>query len=391
MADRWIAHVDLDAFFASAEVRRDPALRGRPVIVGGALDGRGVVSSATYEARARGVRSAMPMAEARRRCPDAVFLPGDFAYYRELSAGFRAILRDLSPVVEVASVDEAYLDAGGLPGGGPPLALVTALKHRLRADLGLTASVGLAPNKVLAKIASDLEKPDGAVLVGQGEGARFLAPLAVGRIPGVGPKAQARLAACGIRTIGELAAAPPFVLRDVFGRRGTDVALLARGVDDRSLEPESPARSVGHERTFAEDVADRAVLRAALRDLCDRTAAQLRRGGLGGRIVALKLRHADFRTTGRQRALHTATDAPRTILATVEALLDEALAATGWRRIRLLGVRVAGVGPLAQQLDLFDPTPLRDIRVNAALDQVRERFGDRAVTSCRLLVGGGRR
>ncbi|HEX5505031.1 MAG TPA: DNA polymerase IV [Thermomicrobiales bacterium] len=385
MAERWIAHVDLDAFFASAEVRRDPALRGRPVVVGGALDGRGVVASATYEARARGVRSAMPMAEARRRCPDAVFLPGDFAYYRELSAGFRAILRDLSPVVEVASVDEAYLDASGLP-GGPPLALVTTLKRRLRADLGLTASVGLAPNKVLAKIASDLEKPNGAVLVGQGEGARFLAPLPVGRIPGVGPKAQARLAACGVRTIGELAAAPPAVLRDIFGRRGADLALLARGVDGRPLEPEAPARSVGHERTFAEDVADRAALRAALRDLCDRTAAQLRRGGLGGRIVALKLRHADFRTTGRQRALRAATDAPRTILATAEALLDEALAATGWRRIRLLGVRVAGVGPLAQQLDLFDPTPLRDLRVNAAVDQVRSRFGDRAVTSCRLLV-----
>jgi DNA polymerase-4 len=385
-AERWILHVDLDAFFANAEVRRDPALRGRAVIVGGDLGGRGVVSSATYEARACGVRSAMPMAEARRRCPHAVFLRGDHAYYGELARAFRAILRDLSPVVEIASIDEAYLDATGLERSGgpgrPPVGVIEALKGRVRDELGLTASVGLAPNKLLAKIASDLRKPDGAVVVPQGPeaGARFLAPLPAGRIPGVGPKAQERLATYGVRTIGELAAAPPPLLRAVFGRFGPEVALRARGVDPRPLQPDAPAKSIGHEQTFAEDVADPAALRRALRPLCERTAAQLRQRGLGGRVVALKLRHADFQTTGRQRTLRTATDIAATILTTADALLEETLAATGWRRIRLLGVRVGGLGPLARQLDLFDPAPLRDSRLNAALDQLQARFGPDAIS-----------
>lgn len=380
MAERWVAHVDLDAFFASAEVRRDPALRGKPVIVGGALAGRGVVSAATYEARAFGVRSAMPVAEARRRCPHAVFLRGDFAYYRELARTFRGILDDLSPLVEVASIDEAYLDLTGatrLP--GPPSEPVRSLKARVRAELGLTVSVGLAPNKVLAKIASDLRKPDGLVVVGQDERARFLAPLPVGRIPGVGPKARQQLAAFGIRQIGELAVAPPFVLRQVFGRWGERVALLARGVDDRPLAPNAPVKSVGHEETFGADIADPSTLRRALRPLCERTAADLRRRKLGGRIVVLKLRHGDFSTTGRQRALRVATDDGPTIQRVAEVLLDETLVATGWRRIRLLGVRVGGVGPLARQLDLFDPAPLRDSRLNAALDQLHERFGAGAI------------
>ncbi len=303
MAERWIIHADLDAFFANAEVLRRPELRGRPVVVGGDPDGRGVVSSATYEARARGVRSAMPVAHARRLCPDAVFLRGDFAHYGELSRRFRAILRDLSPTVEVASIDEAYLDATGLAREpGPPTAVVETIKARLRAEVGLTASLGVAPNKTLAKIASDLRKPDVVVLVGQGGGAAFLAPLPVGRLAGVGPKARARLAALGIRRIGELAAAPPVLLREVFGERGPALALRARGIDDRPLEPDTPAKSRGHERTFARDIGDLTALRRALRDLSERTAAELRRGGLGGRIVALKLRDSDFRTIGRQRA-----------------------------------------------------------------------------------------
>lgn len=384
MAERWIIHADLDAFFANAEVLRRPELCGRPVVVGGDPDGRGVVSSATYEARARGVRSAMPVAHARRLCPDAVFLRGDFAHYGELSRRFRAILRDLSPTVEVASIDEAYLDATGLAREpGPPTAVVETIKARLRAEVGLTASLGVAPNKTLAKIASDLRKPDGVVLVGQGGGAAFLAPLPVGRLAGVGPKARARLAALGIRRIGELAAAPPVLLREVFGERGPALALRARGIDDRPLEPDTPAKSRGHERTFARDIGDLTALRRALRDLSERTAAELRRGGLGGRIVALKLRDSDFRTIGRQRALRGATDDAGAIFAAAEALLREALAAPGapWvgRRLRLLGVRVGGLGPLARQLDLFDPAPLRDIRLNRALDELHARFGPGAV------------
>lgn len=391
MAARWIVHVDLDAFFANAEVRRRPALRGQPVIVGGALEGRGVVASATYAARAYGVRSAMPVAEARRRCPHAVFLRGDFTYYRELSRAFQALLRDLSPLVEVASVDEAYLDATGLaPASQPPLALVATLKRRLGAELGLTASVGLAPNKVVAKIAAEHRKPDGLVVVDQDGGAAFLAPLPVGRLPGVGPKAQAELARLGIRTIGELAAAPPWLLRDRYGRRADQVVALARGLDDRPLEPDTPVKSMGHEETFPEDVADPAMLRRTLHALGDRTAAQLRQRGLGGRIVVVKLRHADFRTVGRQRALRTMTDGARAIVGLAEQLLTETLAATGWRRVRLLGVRVGGLGPLARQLELFDQTPLREAQLDAALDRLQARFGPATISRGWSGVGRGR-
>ena len=357
MAERWVLHVDLDAFFANAERRRRPELRGRPVVVGGDPGERGVVTSASYEARAMGVRAAMPLAQARRLCPHAVFLRGDFAYYRELSGTFRAILGELGPVVEVASIDEAYLEVNGEVCDDPPMAVAAAVKARLGAELGLTASIGVAPNKTLAKIASDLRKPDGCVAVARGDGARFLAPLPVGRMPGVGPKAQERLAALGIRRLGELASAPPAILREVFGERGTGMSLRARGIDERPLEPNAPAKSLGHERTFGEDIGDPAELRRALGELCERTAAQLRRGGLGARTVALKLRNADFRQIGRQRALRAGrTDAVPPLLATAEALLKEALALTGWRRIRLLGVRAGGLGPLACQLDLFDIT-----------------------------------
>ncbi|MDP9371161.1 MAG: DNA polymerase IV [Chloroflexota bacterium] len=385
MTERWIAHIDLDAFFANAEVLRRPELRGRPVIVGGKE--RGVVASATYEARGAGVRSAMPIVQARRLCPHAVVLAGDFPYYRELSGRFRAILHDLSPTVEVASIDEAYLDATGASRQpGPPVDLARALKTRLRAETGLTASVGLAPNKTVAKIASDFRKPDGLVVVRHGEEAAFLAPLPAGRLPGVGPKAQVRLAAVGIRTLGELAAAPAVLLRQIFGSGGPEVARRATGIDLRPLDPGGPAKSLGHETTFAKDVADPAILHRVARDLADRSATELRRKHLGGRIVALKLRHADFQTITRQRALAAATDQPRPIAEAAEALLAEALAATGWRRIRLVGVRVGGLGPLARQLDLFSPAPLREAKLSQALNALEARFGRQVVRRAATLA-----
>jgi DNA polymerase IV len=381
MAERWILHCDLDAFFASAEVLRRPELRGRPVIVGGQPAGRGVVSSATYAARARGVHSAMPLARAQRLCPDAIFLPGDFAYYGDLARRFRAILRDTSPVVEIASIDEAYLDATGLcRAPGPPRDLAAGIKQRLRDDVGLTVSIGVAPNKTVAKIAADFHKPDGLTVVPRGQEAVFLAPLPAGVLPGIGPKARERLAAAGLRRVGDLAAAPPAVLQVIFGARwAAGIAARAQGRDDRPLEPDTPAKSLGHERTFATDVADIAVLRRAIRDLADRTARQLRRASLGGRVVTLKLRHADFQQLTRQRALRGATELAEPIRVTAEALLDDALAATGWRHIRLLGVRVSGLGPLAHQLDLFDQQTERQRRLAAALDHLRDRFGDDAI------------
>jgi len=407
MAGRRVFHIDLDAFFANAEVLRRPELAGQPVIVGGDQDGRGVVSSATYAARALGVRSAMPAAHARRLCPDAHFLRPDFPYYRDLSGRFRAILHDLSPLVEIASIDEAYLEVGaresvvsqGLTIPPPPLPtadcrlptaptdpLAEAIKARLRAETGLTCSVGVATNKTLAKIASDLRKPDGLVVVPTdvAGAAAFLAPLPAGALPGVGPKAQARLVSYGLRTIGDLAAAPPSTLRHVFGERiAAVVSLRARGVDDRPLETESAAKSLGHERTFSADIADLPTLRRVIRDLAEQGAAQLRRAGLGGRSVQLKLRDEQFETLGRQRALGGSVELAEPIRATAEALLDELMGAPGtpWygRRIRLLGVRVGGLGPLARQLDLFDETPQRDARLHAALDRLHERFGPGAI------------
>lgn len=378
---RWVLHIDLNAFFANAEVRRRPALRGRPVIVGGDPNSRGVVTSATYEARARGVRSAMPLAHARRLCPGAVFLPGDFAYYRELSAQFRTILHDQSDTVEVASIDEAYLECGignaergrgsqvgerastgspVIPHSAPaiPHSIASAIKARLRDELGLTCSIGIAPNKTLAKIASDLQKPDGLVVVRHGEAAGFLAPLPVGAIPGVGPKAQERLRDLGLRTIGDLAGAPPGLLRHLFGEKvAADLARRARGIDDRPLETEHTAKTLGHERTFPADIASVARLRQVVADLTGRTAAQLRQAGLGARIVVLKLRDADFAQLTRQRALRQMTELADPLRRTAEELLDDLLgdpiAPWAGRHIRLLGVRVGGLAPLARQLELF--------------------------------------
>jgi DNA polymerase-4 len=382
---RWVLHIDLNAFFANAEVRRRPELRGRPVIVGGDPNSRGVVASASYEARARGVRSAMPLAQARRLCPDAVFLHGDFPYYRELSGRFRAILREQSEVVEVASIDEAYLEVGSVKSevgsssheaiARPdrycrqsacfptsdfrlPTSIAHAIKARLREEVGLVCSIGIAPNKTLAKVASDLQKPDGLVVVRHGEEAAFLAPLPVGALPGIGPKAQERLRAIGMRRIGDLASAPEGMLRHLFGERfGADVGRRARGIDDRALETEHAAKTIGHETTFQADIASVARLRGVVRELTERTAEQLRRAGLGARIVVLKVRDADFEQLTRQRALRQMTELADPLRRTAESLLDDLLAAptAPWagRHIRLLGVRVGGLAPLARQLELF--------------------------------------
>jgi DNA polymerase-4 len=382
---RWVLHIDLNAFFANAEIRRRPELQGRPVIVGGDPNSRGVVASASYEARAKGVRSAMPLAHARRLCPGATFLPGDFPYYRELSGRFRAILRDQSEIVEVASIDEAYLEVGSAkpevggssreaiaslaghrrPGGAlpasdfrPPTSIAQVIRARLRDELGLACSIGIAPNKTLAKIASDLEKPNGLVVVRHGEEAAFLAPLPVGALPGIGPKAQERLHGLGIRRIGDLATAPDGMLRHLFGAKfGADVGRRARGVDDRALETEHTAKTIGHERTFQADVASVSHLRGVVRDLTERTAEQLRRAGLGARIVVLKVRAADFEQLTRQRALRQMTELADPLRRTAESLLDDLLAAptAPWagRQIRLIGVRVGGLAPLARQLELF--------------------------------------
>ncbi len=403
MAGHWervVVHADLDAFFAAAEILRRPELRGRPVVVGGRPGGRGVVAAASYEARARGVRSAMPVSQAVRLCPDAVFLPPDGAYYRALSRRFQDILARFSPLVEMVSVDEAYLDLTGGARHGAPAEAARALKRAVREELGLVVSLGVASSRMVAKIASDLDKPDGLRVVEPGAEALFLAPLPVERMPGIGPKGSARLRAIGVTTLGRLAQLPPAAIRPIFGRRADEVIARARGIDDRPINPEGgPAKTLGHERTFGHDLRDPAEIRRALDRLADRTGRDLRAAALQGRVVAVKVRYDDFETVGRQRRLPRPTDDHREIARVAAALVDDLLAR---RRapVRLLGVRVGGLAPAAVQLPLFAPTgprapapgddPLRRRRLNAALDQIAARHGPDLVVPGRLWAPASR-
>jgi DNA polymerase-4 len=327
----------MDAFYASVEQRDRPELRGRPVIVGG-LGNRGVVSAASYEARRFGVRSALPTATARRLCPDGVFLPVRMAHYATVARQVREILLSVTPLVEPLSLDEAFLDVRGseaLHGLAPEIG--RRIKDRIRAETGLTASVGVAPNKFLAKLASDHGKPDGFVIVPSEQVAEFLSPLPVGRLWGVGAKGEKRLHALGVRTIGQLAALPERIMVDHFGKSGRHLWQLAHGRDDRAVTPDREAKSISTETTFPEDVGDREALRAWLLDLVDELAGRLRKEGVRARTVDLKVRSSDFRTRTRAHSLPDATDATdvlwRAALGLFErSLTDEVLP------LRLLGV-----------------------------------------------------
>ncbi|HEX5167275.1 MAG TPA: DNA polymerase IV [Thermomicrobiales bacterium] len=383
---RWVIHADLDAFFAAAEVLRRPELAGLPVVVGGAPEGRGVVAAASYPARAFGVRSAMPMAEALRLCPDLVIVRGDHHYYRELSHQFRTILDAFSPLVEVVSIDEAYLDASDsdrLFGGAEALAV--ALKRRVRDEIGLTVSLGVAGNKLVAKIASDLDKPDGLRVVRPGQEAATLAPLPIERLPGVGPKSTARLREGGIQTLGQLAVAPDVLLRAVAGNDAERLRARARGEDDRPVVPaweREPRKSIGHEETFGRDLRGLPELDAPLYHLSAATGSELRREGLTGTTVTLKLRYSDFTTITRQASLLKASDAHQEIYQLARTLLSRALAERN-SPVRLLGVRMTGLAS-ARQLALFDDADERTRKLNAAIDQLAAKGGERLVVPARF-------
>src|SRR5262245_857727 len=301
-----ILHVDMDAFYASVEQRDRPELRGRPVIVGGSAEGRGVVSAASYEARAFGVHSAMPTATARRLCPHGVFLPVRMAHYAEVARQVRDILFSFTPLVEPLSLDEAFLDVAASEHlFGPAPAIARQIKDRVRGETGLVASVGVAANKFLAKLAGDLGKPDGLVVLGPERVRAFLDPLPVGRLWGVGAKGEKRLHALGLRTIGQVAALAEDVLAGHLGEAGRQPSRLARGLDDRAVVPDEEAQSLSTETTFARDVGDRAALRACLLELVEHLAGRLRRRGVRARTVELKARTAEFRTHTRSQTLDT--------------------------------------------------------------------------------------
>jgi len=337
---RTIAHVDMDAFFVAVELLRRPDLRGRPVIVATGTDptARGVVMTASYEARRYGVHSALPLAIAHRRCPEAVLIPHDIALYRRASARVMEILRDYSDLVEIAGLDEAYLDLSGSPA---PKARARELKRRMRAETGLTCSVGIAPNKLLAKIASDLEKPDGLCLL-QPEGMlEAVGERPASLLPGVGPRTKERLAAMDIRTVRDLAGTPPAVLEGAFGSRlGRSLAERANGRDDRPVVTERAPKSESRETTFPEDVSDRAALRATLDRFAGEVGKRLARDGYAGRTVTLKIRLRPFRTHTRSRTLPEPTSDPAVVRAVARELLERfELDAP----VRLLGVGVSGL------------------------------------------------
>ena len=386
-APRTILHLDMDAFFAAVEQRDRPELRGRPVIVGADPQegrGRGVVSTASYEARRFGVGSAMPISKAWRLCPQGVYIHPDMDKYSAESAEVMAILRRVSDVVEPVSIDEAFLDVtGSLRALGDGPAIARRLKDAIRDERRLTASVGVATSKLVAKIASDMRKPDGLVVVPPGEEAAYLAPLPVRRLWGGGPKMEEQLARLGIATIGDLAALEPARLERRLGTHGHDLQRLARGEDDRPVAAEpAGAKSLGQEHTYDRDTADPARLRATLLSLADAVAARLRAHGLRGRTVTLKYRDEHFVTTTHARTLREATDSGGALFDVAQALFADVHRAG--RRVRLLGIYASHFGDERPQRGLFEepaaPAPLDRLR-----DAVVERFGDLSITRASLL------
>ena len=354
---RTIIHADMDAFYASVEQRDRPELRGNPVVVGGSPEGRGVVAAASYEARAFGVRSAMPMSRALRLCPKAVRVSPRFDRYGEVSRRVMAIFRAMTPLVEPLSLDEAFLDLTAQAqtyGGGE--AAARYLKGEVRRVTALNVSIGVATNKTVAKIASDAGKPDGLVVVAPGAEATFLAPMPVRALWGVGPRAEAALVAAGITTIGELARAGDGAIERVLGSRGLVLRDMARGIDDRAVEPVRERKSIGAETTFAHDLPDGAEFRETLRHLSEEVAERLREKHTRARTVVLKLRYANFRTITRRTTRSGATDDEQVIHSAASALLD-AVVEPG-DRFRLLGVTASQLTDEAMhesvQLPLFD-------------------------------------
>jgi DNA polymerase-4 len=379
-----IIHLDLDAFFASVEQLDDPGLRGRPVIVGG-TSGRGVVCAASYEARRFGVRSAMPTAEARRRCPDGVFLSPRFDRYSELSRAVFGIYRRYTPQVEPLSLDEAFLDVTASRAlHGEPEAIAAAVKREVRGGTGLTVSAGVADCKMAAKIASDLGKPDGLVVVPPGTTATFLAPLPIGRLWGVGRVTEQALRALGVATVGDLARFPEQVLVEKFGSQGAHMRALARGDDPRPVVPDEEARSVGAEDTFERDLSGQEALLPQLLDQCVRVARRLREAGLRGRTVTLKIKYADFEQITRRATLDASTDDWAEIY---RAIREDLSRADLSRAVRLTGVGVSGFDEDTAQLGLFgaaQPPGGKRAALNAAIDLLADRYGEGAVKPATL-------
>lgn len=384
---RIIIHVDMDAFYASVERLDDPALEGLAVIVGG-LGRRGVVATANYEARKYGVHSAMPMGQARRLCPRARFIRPRMDRYREKSAEVFSIFRAFTPLVEGLSLDEAFLDVtGSLRLFGGPLEIAQQIKHRIHAETGLTASVGVAHNKFLAKLASDARKPDGLLWIREEQVRDFLDPMPITRMWGIGKQTAPKLKALGILTIGQLRQADVALLRPVLGHRLGHFQDLARGADGREVEPQRPDQSISHEVTFDSDIGDGAELLAELQRQTESVAQRLRAQGLMARTVVVKIRDRDFRTVTRSRSLRACSSSTRTLYRMARALFENWRSDHRTTPLRLLGVGVTGLEPGVSGArtvgDNLDSRGEQDI--DRVADQINRRYGDAGLIHAQTL------
>ncbi|WP_091739186.1 DNA polymerase IV [Phenylobacterium immobile] len=378
-----IAHMDCDAFYASVEKRDRPELRDKPVIVGGGV--RGVVTTCCYIARIKGVRSAMPMFKALQACPEAVVIKPDFAKYRAESQRILGMAAELTPLVQNLSLDEAWMDLSGtarLHGAAPALTLAK-LQARIEAETGLTVSIGLAPNKFLAKVASDFDKPRGFSIIGAAEAQSFLAPLRVGVLPGVGPAMVAGLERAGLRTVGDIARTDIRELAERFGSGGLRLHRLAHGQDARAVDPDQSRKGISAETTFNVDLSAVSDLEDKLAPLCERVARQARAAGVAGRVVTLKLRATDFRIVTRRRTLALPTQTARTLFAVARELLAREADGRSWR---LIGAGFSDLAPAdAAEADFFAGAEKKTLASERTLDSLRDRFGAGAVTSGRIL------
>ena len=372
---RWIMHVDMDAFYASVEILDNPELKGLPVIVGG-RSARGVVSTCSYEARKFGVHSAMPLFEARRLCPHGVYLPVRPHRYAEISGKIMAIFRETSPLVEQLSIDEAFLDLTGMERLGGAETIARKVQDRIMDELKLSASVGLAPNKFLAKLASDMRKPHGFVKIAPEEAALLLAPMPVSKIFGIGRSAEEKLKQFGIEKIGQLAAADITILRKVFGINAEQVKLLARGLDDRPVVNEEEAKSIGKENTFDRDLTDFESCREEVLDLCGQVGWRLRREKLAGHTVTLKVKFADFHTITRSATSDRLIAWDEDIFALVEKVLQKINVKPG---VRLLGVSVSNLFCPEDEPTLGFEEDERMKKRNQAIDALKGKFGENII------------
>ena len=385
MTVRSILHVDMDAFYASVEQRDNPELRGKPLVVGGGSN-RGVVAAASYEAREFGIRSAMPMAQAKQRCPELCRVAPRMSHYKSVSNDIFDVFREFTPLVEGLSLDEAFLDVtASLKLFGAGLDIAMEIKRRIRARTKLTASVGLAENKLLAKIASDMDKPDGLVLITANDVHDKLDPLPVSVLPGIGRETLALLHEVGIRTIAELRLAADRQIQPIFGRFTSKTRDRASGIDDRPVVPSRAEKSISAEETYDQDLGDRQDMERELLRLAERTSHRLRKAGLQAGTVQVKIRQSDFRTVTRQRSLRPPDNGTDQLFAIARDLLAIWLAKNPGQRIRLLGVGGTNLAP-AEQRDLFsDDDASSSTAVDRTVDEIRDRFGSASVSRARIL------